>query len=86
MTDRPGIDWRKEAIVFAATVIVALVLVPPVVAALAYQSGQAMFWPALQSLYTYFFKYTLLAAIGVAVLVEITRLAIKRLRGPSASR
>ncbi len=74
----------REATGIAIAFVVAIVLVPPIVAAVAYQSGQAMFWPALQSLYTYFLPYTIVAAIGVAVLFEITRAVIRHLRRSSA--
>ena len=64
----------------AVTFVVAVAAIPPLAAAVGYQSGQAMFWPALTALYTYFLPYTLLAALGVTVVVEATRLVIGRLR------
>ena len=69
-------ETARIAIVF----VVAIVLVPPIVAALAYQSGQAMFWPAYQALYTYFLPYTLAAVGAVTVLVELVRFVIYRIR------
>lgn len=66
--------------VIAIAFVIAIVLIPPIVAAVAYQSGQAMFWPAMQALYTYFLPYTALAALGIALLFEITRAVINRLR------
>lgn len=83
MTDNRNGKIAREIVVTAGTFAAAVVLIPPVVAAVGYQSGQAMFWPALMSLYTYFFPYTLLAALAATVLVEATRLIVKRLRGPS---
>ena len=79
MTSTRRTNWGREAVVAALTIGISIVAIPPVVAALAYQSGQAMFWPALQSLYTYFLNYTLLAGAGVATLVLVTRLVIRRL-------
>jgi hypothetical protein len=83
MTDIPSRRIAREIVVMAGTFAAAVVVIPPVVAAVGYQSGQAMLWPALTSLYTYFLRYTLLAALAATVLVEATRLVVKRLRRPT---
>ena len=80
MTEDRKPRWRREVSAAALSFVIAMIVIPPVVAALAYQSGQAMFWPALESLYTYFLRYTLLAALGVSALAMATRLIINRIR------
>ena len=80
MGDRSRIDWGREVVVAALAIVGAVIVIPPIVAALAYQSGQAMFWPALEALYTYFFRYTLLAGFGVALIVIVVRLIIRWLQ------
>ncbi len=80
MSDTSTSGWGREATVAVVVFVMAMIVIPPVVAALAYQSGQAMFWPALESLYTYFLKYTFLAALGVTALASAVRLVLKRLR------
>lgn len=70
----------REALIVLAIFVASVTVIPPIVAAIAYQSGQAMFWPALSSLYTYFLPYTLLAALGVTILTSATRLIVRRLK------
>jgi hypothetical protein len=70
----------RELVTAVAIFLIALVLIPLLVAAVARQSGQAMFWPAYQALYTYFLRYTLAAVAAVTILVELIRLVIYRLR------
>ncbi len=77
----------RELAIIAITFVVAVVAIPLLAAFIGHQSRQAMFWPALSSLYTYFLPYTLLAALGVTVLVSLTRLILRHLkRNPGMSR
>ena len=76
--------FRKEALWFLAAFAASIALLPPLLAALAWQSGQAMFRPALQALYTYFVEYTVLLALGVAVVSHVVRLTVRRLRRGAA--
>lgn len=68
----------------AATFIMAVAVIPLLVAVVGYQSGQAMFWPALGSLYTYFLPYTLVACLVATMLMEGVRLIVKRVKGSGA--
>ncbi len=72
----------REVTVFLSVTAGAFVVLPVVAAALAYQSRQAMFWPAYESLYTYFLPYTVFVAVGVAVVVELVRLVVYYVRRP----
>ncbi len=70
----------REIIFFVAVTAAALVVLPLVAAALAYQSRQAMFWPAYQSLYTYFLSYSILASVLVAGMSVVVRGLVRRIR------
>ena len=70
----------REALAFLGVFGVCLVLLPVLLAALAFQSRQAMFFPAYKSLYTYFFEYTVAVCLGVAAVFVTVRLIILRLR------
>ena len=70
----------REIVIIAITFAVAVAAIPLLAAFIGHQSRQAMFWPALTSLYTYFLPYTLLAALGITVLVSVTRLILRRLQ------
>ncbi len=72
----------REVTFFLSVTAGAFVVLPVVAAALAYQSRQAMFWPAYESLYTYFLPYTVFVAVGVAVVVELVRLVVYYVRRP----
>jgi hypothetical protein len=84
MTSTPRHTAVREVVIIAITFAVAAAAIPLLAAFIGHQSRQAMFWPALTSLYTYFLPYTLLAALGVTTLVSLTRLILRRLkRNPS---
>lgn len=69
----------REALIVLAIFVASVTVIPPIVAAIAYQSGQAMFWPAFKSLYTYFLPYTLGAGVVVTLLAAVIRAMVKKL-------
>ncbi|MBT8401355.1 MAG: hypothetical protein KJO98_12820 [Rhodothermia bacterium] len=71
----------RELIVFVSVTAIAIVVLPVVAAALAYQSRQAMFWPAYQSLYTYFLPYTIVASATVGFAVAVIRALVRWVKG-----
>jgi hypothetical protein len=68
--------FTRELAVVLVTFAVTVAVIPPVVAAVGYQSGQAMFWPALAALYTYFLPYTLGACVVVTALTLAVRAVV----------
>ncbi len=70
----------REAIILLVVFAIVLAFLPLLLAAIAYQSRQAMFWPAYEALYTYFLPYTILVSAAVAIIFESIRLLIRHFR------
>lgn len=67
----------RELVFFLIVTTITLVVLPIVAAALAYQSRQAMFWPAYESLYTYFLPYTIVASAVVGLAATLIRALVR---------
>lgn len=78
---KPSRRWVREIVFFLSVAAVAMVVLPLLLAALAYQSRQAMFWPAYEALYTYFLRYTVLAAVVTAGFAVLIRFLVSAFRG-----
>ncbi len=77
----PAKSWiLREAVIFIIVFAIILALLPVLLAAIAYQSRQSMFWPAYEALYTYFLPYTILVSAAIASIFMVIRLAIRIVR------
>ena len=72
--------WLGNLRFFLAMTVLSLLVLPFVLAALAYYSRQAMFWPAYESLYTYFLPYTVAASASLGLLALVLRVIVRSIR------